>query len=90
MLEGATMNLLNILKPKIDVRAEINRRKGQTARLLEQFKKHGELTTADLQKIGTGCSSRIHELRKEGHSILAYYESPGMYRYIYKGKRDDR
>lgn len=60
------MSLLDILhKPKIDVRAELNRRKGQTARLLEQFK-------------------------KQGHSILAYYESPGMYRYIYKGKRDDR
>jgi hypothetical protein len=72
-----------------DIRAEFDRRKSQTARLLAQFKKQGELNTADLQRIGTGCSSRIHELRKEGHIIVPTYEKPGMWRYVYLGQKDD-
>jgi hypothetical protein len=71
-----------------DIRAEFDRRKSQTAQLLAQFKKHGELTTADLQHIGTGCSSRIKELRNEGHAIVAVYEKPGMWRYVYLGQKD--
>jgi hypothetical protein len=66
-----------------DVRTEINRRRSQTAQLLESFKKHGELTTKDLMQIGTGCSSRLHELRSEGHKIVATRDGPGLYRYIY-------
>lgn len=83
------MNLLTkAINPnkKLDVRAEFERRKSQTQRLLEAFKEKGELTTRDLMRIGTGCSSRVYELRKEGHQILALYEKPGMYRYIYKGQ----
>lgn len=71
---------------KIDLRAEMARRKSQRQKMLEQFKEHGELTTADLMRIGTGCSSRLHELRKDGHKILAIYEQPGVFRYVYKGK----
>lgn len=69
----------------IEVRNEINRRKSQTARLLESFQKHGELTTRDLQRLGTGCSSRLRELRVEGHKILAIREREGFYRYVYLG-----
>lgn len=74
---------------KLDLRAEMQRRKGQRLTMLEQFKRHGELTTKDLMRIGTGCSSRLRELRDDGHVIVAVYLKPGMWRYIYKGKRRD-
>lgn len=77
------------LKKKVDVRAEMARRKSQEQRMLEQFKEKGELTTRDLQRIGTGCSSRLHTLRKEGHVITAIYDKPGLYRYVYLGQRDE-
>jgi hypothetical protein len=57
--------------------------------MLEAFREKGELTTADLQRIGTGCSSRLHTLREDGHKILAIYEKPGLYRYVYLGQDDD-
>jgi hypothetical protein len=65
----------------------MKRRKNRRLTLLESFKKHGELTTHDLRFFGTGVSSRIHELREDGHVIVPTYERPGLYRYIYKGKR---
>lgn len=79
--------MFGLLK-KQDIRKEMERRKSQTQRLLEAFKQRGELTTADLQRIGTGCSSRLKTLRKEGHIILAVYEKPGLWRYIYKGQNE--
>lgn len=69
-----------------EVKAEISRRRSQSQRLLEAFRKHGELTTRDLQRIGTGVSSRVHELRSENHKIVTVYEKPGLYRYIYIGE----
>lgn len=72
-----------------DVKKEMNRRKSQVARMLEMFKQKGELTTRDLQRIGTGCSSRLNTLRKEGHVIVAQYEKPGMFRYVYLGQKGD-
>lgn len=74
---------------QIDVRKEMNRRKSQTARLLEQFKKHGELTTKDLMRIGTGVSSRLHELRSDGHKIVCVRERENFYRYVYIGSTED-
>lgn len=68
-----------------EVRREIDRRKSQTARLLEAFQQHGELTTKDLMRIGTGVSSRIFELRSEGYKIVSMREREGSYRYIYFG-----
>jgi hypothetical protein len=73
----------------IDMNKEYRRRQSQTHRLLRAFKEKGELTTADLQRIGTGCSSRLHELRAEGHVIVPVYEKPGMWRYVYKGQKHD-
>jgi hypothetical protein len=72
-----------------NLQLEFDRRKGQTTRMLEAFKAKGELTTADLMAIGTGCSSRLKELRREGHRVVAQYEKPGMWRYIYLGHEDD-
>lgn len=77
------------MNTETDVRSEITRRKGQTARLLEQFKKHGELTTKDLMRIGTGVSSRIFELRREQHKIVTVRERDGLYRYVYLGQLTD-
>lgn len=74
---------------QLELVKELERRKSQTTKMLEAFKKHHELTTADLMRIGTGCSSRLKELRREGHIILAQYEAPGMWRYTYLGERED-
>lgn len=75
----------------MDLKQELKRRQSTTARMLAAFKKHGELNTAVLQRhFGTGCSSRLYELRKEGHSIVAIYEKPGFYRYVYLGEKKDK
>jgi hypothetical protein len=73
---------------QLELIAEKQRRQGQTSKMLDEFKKRTELTTADLMKIGTGCSSRLKELRREGHVIVAQYEKPGMWRYTYVGQKD--
>jgi hypothetical protein len=77
------MSLADLIK----FHKELKRRQSQTARLLQMFKECKTLTTADIQAIGTGCSSRVHELRKEGHVITAIYVKPGMFRYVYKGQK---
>ena len=79
--------MFGLTKKQADLRVEMQRRKSQSQRLLEAFKKRRVLTTRDLNRIGTGCSSRIHELRKEGHLIVAVYERPGMFSYHYKGQK---
>ena len=74
---------------KPDLRKEMERRKTTTGRLLAYLKKYGEIETAELMDhFGTGCSSRLHELRKEGHVIVANYVSPGNYRYVYLGQKE--
>lgn len=64
---------------------EINRRKSQTQRILDRIRR-GHCTNVDLARIGTRYTERVRELRKEGHKILAVYERPGLWRYIYKGR----
>lgn len=71
-----------------DLRAEMKRRMTTRASMLRMFKQKRELTTGDLNAhFGTGCSSRLFELRKEGHKIVATYERPGCFRYTYLGER---
>lgn len=74
---------------KINVKQELDRRRSITARMLEAFKQKRVLTTKELNHFGNGCSSRLHELRKEGHDILAVYERPGHYRYVYRGQKTE-
>lgn len=81
------LDLLESKQP--DLKQEFERRKSQTQKMLEAFQKYGELTTVDLMRIGTGCSSRLNELRREGHAIVAQYEKRGLYRYIYLGQKKD-
>lgn len=73
-----------------NLKEELLRRQSTTARLLSTLKKYGEINTRELQRnFGTGCSSRLHELRVEGHEIQAVYVRPGFYRYVYKGRNTD-
>ena len=72
-----------------DIKSEMLRRKSQTQKMLEAFRENGELTTRDLMRIGTGCSTRLHTLRRKGHVIVAQYERPGSWRYIYLGQKED-
>lgn len=72
----------------IDLKAEFLRHKSSRASMLNQFQREGELTTRDMLRFGPGMSSRLHELRKD-HKIVAQYEKPGEYRYIYLGKIED-
>lgn len=74
---------LSFKKP--NMRQEMGRRKSQTQRILERVKQ-GNCTNVDLARIGTRYTERVRELRKEGHKILALYEKPGLWRYVYKGK----
>ena len=73
----------------MNLQLELVRRSSQTATLLAAFKLKTELNTSDLMRIGTGCSSRLKELRREGHKIICQYEKPGMYRYTYLGSDED-
>lgn len=71
-----------------DLRQELKRRNTTKESMLRAFKNEGELTTADLiRRFGTGCSSRLFELRREGHVIVPTYERPGCYRYTYIGTK---
>lgn len=73
-----------------DMREEMKRRISKRQTLLRTFQQRGELTTAEIMSsYGTGVSSRIHELRNQGHVIIAQYEKPGLYRYVYMGKKHD-
>lgn len=79
-----------MLFTKKDVREELDRRSSKRQTLLQAFKKRHELTTAEIMRsFGTGVSSRIHELRQEGHVIVTQYEKPGLFRYIYLGQKED-
>jgi len=83
------MTQTSILDVKPDMKLEFYRRGSQTAVMLQQFKLKGVLTTSDLMRIGTGCSSRLKELRNDGYIIVASYEKPGLYSYTYRGHKDD-
>ena len=76
-------------QPVENLREEMKRRASRKMTLLQMFKINGELNTHDLQQFGTGVSSRIFELRKEGHVIVQRYEKPGLYRYVYLGSKSD-
>lgn len=76
---------MNLLTRKPKLKDELARRKSQSQRILERIKQGGA-TNVDLARIGTRYTERVRELRKEGHRILAVYEKPGLFRYVYKGK----
>lgn len=71
-----------------NLRDEMKRRQTRRLTMLRAFQLYGSLTTAELNRFGTGCSSRLKELRNEGHIIVAQYDRPGNYIYTYKGKKE--
>lgn len=71
----------------MNVKQEIDRRKSQTQRILELLKSKPYVFTHDLERIAFNYTMRVSELRKEGHVIVAVYEKPGMYRYLYQGQK---
>lgn len=74
--------------PVLNLREEMKRRANRRASMLRAFQKEGTLTTKDLLRFGPGLSSRLHELRKDGHVIVTQYEKPGEYSYTYLGSKD--
>lgn len=81
-MSSPTANVLNL-------REEMKRRANRRASMLKTFQLKGTLTTKDLLRFGPGLSSRLHELRKEGHVIVTQYEKPGEYSYTYVGQKDE-
>lgn len=73
----------------LELRAEMKRRFTVRKTMLRAFETNGQLTTRELNRFGTGCSSRLKELRNDGHKIVAQYEKPGEYLYTYLGKVDE-
>ena len=71
--------------PKVNVKDEIDRRRSQASRILALLQRGGYITNIDLQRIAFNYTMRVSELRKDGHKIIAIYESPGVFRYLYKG-----
>ena len=80
---------MSFLTRQKDIKTEMERRKTRRQSMLAAFKREGELTTKDLLAFGPGLSSRLSELRKEGHCIVAVYEKPGHWRYVYLGDKQD-
>lgn len=85
------MNSLFAKKTNVEnLREEMKRRNNNRQSMLRMFQKRGELTTKELiQHFGTGCSSRLFELRKNGHKIVTTMERPGLYRYTYLGETNE-
>lgn len=73
----------------MNLRIEMTRRKSNRLTMLEEFKQLGTLTTKDLMRYGPGMSSRLKELKKDGHIIVAAYIKPGLWEYTYKGHEDN-
>ena len=69
-----------------NIKDEINRRKSQAHRILELLKENDHVFTQDLERIAFNYTMRVSELRKEGHTIVAEYEKPGVYRYTLTNK----
>ena len=70
-----------------EMKREMSRRKSQRMRLLEAFRKEGELTTKEIIRLtGSGVSSRIHELRDDGYKIVTVHDGDHKYRYVFSDK----
>jgi hypothetical protein len=72
-----------------EVKTEMMRRKSNRNSMLLEFKRKKELTTEDMMRFGPGMSSRLKELKKQGHIIVSAYVRPGLWKYTYKGHEDE-
>lgn len=73
-----------------EMKTEMNRRKSKRDDLLTAFKMKKTLYTGDIINIaGSGVSSRIKELKRQGNIIVSQYIRPGVWSYTYKGHEDN-
>lgn len=61
----------------------------QAARILKLLKSKGQATNRELNRIAFRYSARVADLRREGHNIVSVREKDGLWRFVYKGHRDD-
>lgn len=81
---------MSIFTKSNPVKDELDRRKSNTAKILEYLKEHGRATNVQLAKIGGNrFGGRLFELRAEGHLITTNHVREGLFEYIYKGNRDE-
>lgn len=57
----------------------------QCARILKLLKSKGEATNIELSRVCFRYSARIHDLRREGHSIVSVHDKGSRWRFVYKG-----
>ena len=82
-----TVNKLIKQNDEIDTNQRVIRLpESQTSYILKQFKKHHKLTNTQLNRICFRYSARIHDLRNEGHDILAVHIKGSLWEFIYKGE----
>ncbi|KUM38984.1 helix-turn-helix domain-containing protein [Arthrobacter sp. EpRS71] len=62
----------------------------QTSRLLKLLKTKGSATNRELNRICFRYGARIHDLRHEGYEIVSEHIKDGLWRFTYKGHRDDQ
>lgn len=72
-------------RKKVDVGAEMKRRKSQNEQMLAEFKHRRQLFNFELADISLRYSARLGDLRNAGHKIVAEYVRPGVWRYTYYG-----
>lgn len=60
-----------------------------TARILKLLKANGQATNHELSRITPRYGARLHDIRSEGHDVLTERIKEGLFRYTYKGHRDD-
>ena len=58
-------------------------KESQTAKILKRLKQ-GEATNTELNRIAFRYSARIHDLRKEGHTIVAEHVKESLWRFVLK------
>lgn len=81
--------MFTLIKKQPELKLEFQRRKSQSQRILELLKSGRPVYTKDLQSISFKYSSRLDDLKQQGHRWLAEYRKPGVYQYYYKGQKSD-
>lgn len=69
------------------MKQELERRQSSKERILALLIEQGAVLNTQLNEIAYRYGGRIHELRREGHSIRREIVGCGLYRYVYEGKK---
>jgi len=69
---------------------KLNTRETQAKRILKFLKLKGEVTNVEIVRMGIfRYSARLADLRKDGYMIPAVHVKDGLWKYVFKGHRDD-